>query len=130
MSGGKFPPAMVRLIFFEREGERCFMCRKPLLWHERGMEWSLHHRKPRGMGGTSRTVSPADGLVLCGSGTSGDHGWAEANRARAIGMGVLISAHGKGDDFAPERVRVQRNDGSWWLLTRDGRAVEVEGGTR
>lgn len=135
MAAGEFTPATVRRVFFDRDGERCFMCRKPLRFEERGHGWSMHHRKPRGAGGTKRTAaaavaSPANALTLCGSGTTGCHGWVEHNRARAIESGLLISLHGVGPDFYPESVRVQRNDGSWWILTRDGRAVEVEGGTR
>lgn len=135
MAAGEFTPATVRLVFFDRDGERCFMCRRPLRFEDRGHGWSMHHRKPRGKGGTkggaaAAIASPANALTLCGSGTTGCHGWAEHYRAKAIGMGVLISLNGVGSDFEPEQVRVQRRDKTWWLLTRDGRAVEVEGGTR
>ena len=130
MGAGDFTPATVRLVFFTRDGERCFMCRKPLRFEDRGFGWSMHHRKPKGMGGTAdRSLSsPANALTLCGSGTTGCHGWVEHVRARAVGMGLLISRHGVGDEFDPSRVRVQRRDGSWWLLTDNGRAVEVEEG--
>lgn len=132
MGAGDFTPALVRRLFFERDGEACFLCRRTLRWEDRGQGWSAHHRIPRGRGGTSNPAigSAANCLILCGSGTTGCHGWAEHNRARAISSGILISANGVGPAFAPTVVRVQRNDSTWWLLTENGRAVEVEGASR
>lgn len=132
MGAGDFTAATVRRVFFERDGERCFMCRRPLRWEDRGIGWSAHHRKPRGSGGVfgaaaALIASAANCLILCGSGTTGCHGWVEHFRAKAIEMGLLISRLAKGEEFDPDRVRVQRRDGSWWLLTKSGRAVEVEG---
>jgi len=127
MAGGAFPDAMVRAMFFDREGARCFKCGRFLLWHERGYGWSAHHKKARGMGGTRRVMTPADGLILCGSGTTGCHGWVEANRAVAMDLGYLIPKNATTSEFAADRVRVRRDDGTWWLLTTSGRAVEVEG---
>lgn len=53
---------------------------------------SVHHRKPRGMGGTRR--ADVHGLhhlmLLCGSGTTGCHGWVERNRAAARDRGLLV----------------------------------------
>ena len=132
MGAGDFAAATVRLVFFARDLERCFICRRPLRWEDRGIGWSAHHRKPRGAGGVFGAAaelirSAANCLILCGSGTTGCHGWVEKNRALALEMGLLISRLGVGDEFDPDRVRVQRRDKTWWLLTRSGRAVEVEG---
>jgi hypothetical protein len=132
MAAGDFTPATVRLVFFDRDGAACFLCGRGLRFEDRARGWSMHHRKPRGTGGVGSKAaaeisSPANALVLCGSGTTGCHGWAEHNRTRAIEMGVLISRHAVGPAFLPAAVRVQRNDKTWWLLTDSGRAVEVEG---
>lgn len=56
------------------------------------MRWSLHHRKPRGMGGTKNKMinSAANLLWLCGSGTEGCHGWVESNRAVSYEQGLLL----------------------------------------
>ena len=134
MGAGDFTAATVRRVFFDRDGSACFLCRRSLRWEDRGFGWSMHHRKPRGSGGTkgaaaAAIASPANALTLCGSGTTGCHGWAEHFRARAIEIGVLISRNAVGPEFAPTAVRVQRNDGTWWLLTDGGRAVEVESKT-
>lgn len=66
---------------------------------------SLHHRQPRGMGGTKRyhvrdalarlveqlPLLSAMGL-LCGTGTTGCHGWVERNRELAAWFGWLVPA--------------------------------------
>lgn len=50
-------------------------------------EDSLHHRIPRGRGGEN---SPENLILLCGSGTTGCHGWVERNRTAAYGLGYLV----------------------------------------
>ena len=54
--------------------------------------WSLHHRRPRGMGGSKNPAlnAPSNILLLCGSGTTGCHGWVESNRAEAYETGLLL----------------------------------------
>lgn len=123
---GEFTPKQVRHIFFEREGERCFRCRRRLQFHERGYGWSLHHRQPRGMGGTRHAMDMANGIVLCGHATSPDgcHHWVESRRAIAEDYGYIVR---RGIN-PPAGIRIKRFDGTWWLLTRSGLAVEVEEG--
>lgn len=130
MGVADFTPRTVRVAFFDREKERCFRCRRPLRFEGRGFEWSAHHRKPRGMGGAADPVraSIANCLVLCGSGTTGCHGWVEKERDVATAHGYLIPKNATTETFAPAAVRVRRWDGSWWLMTESGRAVEVEEG--
>lgn len=89
MAGGEFSPQMARLIFY-RDDERCARCGMRLLWEWRGSRWSIHHRKPRGNGGTTRRMTPADGLTLCGTGVTGCHGLIESNRKMAYAEGWLV----------------------------------------
>lgn len=44
------------------------------------------------MGGSRdpKIHSPANLLLLCGSGTTGCHGWVESNRAEARDLGLLL----------------------------------------
>lgn len=53
---------------------------------------NIHHRTPRGMGGTrvKEINEPANLIVLCGSGTTGCHGWVESNRKEAFDLGLLV----------------------------------------
>lgn len=48
----------------------------------------IHHRKPRGMGGSGDPLihDPANLLHLCAA----CHGWVEANRSLALGHGWLV----------------------------------------
>lgn len=77
---------------------------------------SLHHRKPRGMGGTKDPGihSPANIIVLCGSGTTGCHGWVEQHRAESYDLGLLVH---RTDDPSAVPVRLSRGLG---LLLDDG----------
>ncbi|MER7014528.1 HNH endonuclease signature motif containing protein [Saccharopolyspora sp. NPDC000359] len=53
---------------------------------------NVHHRRPRGAGGSKdpATNTPSNLLLLCGSGTTGCHGWVESNRAAAYRHGWLL----------------------------------------
>jgi len=53
---------------------------------------SVHHRRPRGMGGTRdpEIDAPENQVALCGSGVSGCHGWVESHREQAIEHGWLV----------------------------------------
>lgn len=68
------------------------------------------------MGGTKRpdVHSPANILALCGTGTTGCHGWVEANRFEARRLGFLV---GQAKD--PAQVPVARVGGDVYL-TPDG----------
>src|SRR4051812_16844247 len=56
---------------------------------------SYHHRRVKGMGGDSRpdTNEAANILLLCGSGTTGCHGWAHRATAEARAQGWLVSRY-------------------------------------
>lgn len=73
----------------ERDGYQCVRC-GGACWGERGRDWSIQHRRARGNGGTSRpdTNAPQSLILLCGSATTGCHGWVESNRTEANGWAV------------------------------------------
>jgi hypothetical protein len=76
--------------------------------------FNLHHRRPRGMGGSKdpRINDPANLLALCGSGTTGCHGLIESYRERSYEHGWLLR-HGWDAELTPF-VDLR---GHWWLLT-------------
>lgn len=86
-----FKPQTVELIW-ERDRGRCAMCGRPLRREARGFEWSAHHIQPRGMGGSKDPVigSASNGVLLCGSGTTGCHGHVESHREDAEKLGYII----------------------------------------
>lgn len=55
-------------------------------------DYSIHHRRPRGSGGSKdpATNSPANLLLLGGSGTTGCHGLTERYRSSALHFGWLV----------------------------------------
>jgi hypothetical protein len=102
----KMPEATVRLVK-ARAQNRCERCGTA-----DALRWSLHHRKPRGMGGSKDPAmnSPANILLLCGSGTTGCHGWVESHREEAYETGLLVY---RNDD--PAETPVTLRHGEVWL---------------
>lgn len=85
------PDLTTRTKVFMRAKGLCEICSKPL-----NQSWgvSIHHRRPRGMGGTKRTnTNNLSNLVaLCGTGTTGCHGWIESHREDAYERGYIIKS--------------------------------------
>lgn len=81
------PAATVRLVR-DRDGNACARCGRP-----DGL--TTHHRRARGMGGSQwpGINLPANLLTLCGSGTTGCHGWVESHREAATTAGLLVSKY-------------------------------------
>jgi hypothetical protein len=95
----------------ERSDERCERCGNG------GSVWHFHHRRPRGMGGTSRKDSggAANALLLhpqC-------HEWVERNRSAAYDLGYLVD-----QQTDPCEAPVRMWDG-WKYLGSDGSVTEA-----
>jgi len=115
VSGPDLDTVMAVLV---RDSYRCVRCGCPIQG-ERGLAWSLQHRRPRGMGGTKRSDanSPANLIALCGSGTTDCHGHVESYRAEAYTNGWLVSIHAD-----PAKVPcLVAQQSRWVYLTEDGR---------
>jgi hypothetical protein len=67
-----------------RERQRCARC-AVVIWSG----GSRHHRKLRSRRGGDEV---SNGVLLCGSGTTGCHGWAHANPVSARMVGLVLSA--------------------------------------
>lgn len=83
-AASRFHPA-TRALILERANFCCEMCgTRDGDWSG----WSVHHRRPAGMGGDRRpeTRGAANGVLLCGSGC---HGWVESHRDEARERGLL-----------------------------------------
>lgn len=112
-------------LVWARDDACCFLC-KVTLWRGQG-SYSVHHRRARGMGGSKDPVtnSPANLLLLCGSGTSGCHGRIEKHRSWALESGLLVR---QGHD--PREVEVLVGGRPWPLrLDDEGRIGHVIAGT-
>ena len=79
--------------------------------------WSVHHRVPRGMGGSKNPMlhETANLILLCGSGVTGCHGWVESNRDQAKKTGFLLYKV----DSAPE-IPFTDNKGITWIIDNEG----------
>jgi hypothetical protein len=86
MTRGAFPERD-RAIVYARSDGRCAGC-------GRSSPLTVQHRRARGMGGTRRREvgEHPNGVALCGSGTTGCHGWAEANPRDAELLGWALDA--------------------------------------
>lgn len=105
---GRTWPEDVRAVIVARDNARCRRCGEP--------GGSVHHRRPRGMGGTRTTPDPSWGVVLCGTGTTGCHGWVESHRELARAEGYLLPA-GMDPDDQPVW---DTTTGQWVTLRADG----------
>lgn len=103
-----------RFLVFARANYRCERCFKEL---HGVFGVSVHHRRPRMMGGSRNAELhlAANLIVLCGSGNTGCHGWVESHRDKAREHGYLIqrvqNAH---------EIPFRDNAGVWYLIDNDG----------
>lgn len=120
------PSQATRELVIYRAGGCCEVCGLVLFIQLTQVQgpYSIHHRQPRGMGGTRRESinSPANLLLLCGDATDprGCHHAIESNRAEAYATGRLVRA---ADD--PAQVPVLLEGGDHYLLTDTGERIEV-----
>ena len=108
-------PTGTRALALQRDGHRCARCGQSVL----NAPGSLHHRKPRGMGGSGdpRVSDPRNLVLLCGTGTTGCHGWVESHRELSYASGWLLRSL---DDLNEPLIPLW---GDAFALTVDGERV-------
>lgn len=109
------PSAATVTLVRERDGQACVLCGTT-------NNLTTHHRRARGMGG-SRWPGinlPTNLLTLCGSGTTGCHGFVESYRNTARTQGYLVSQHAD-----PAELPVFTHHG-WVLLDNEGESYPME----
>lgn len=100
-------PFGIREAVYLRDGNACVLC-------GRHVE-NIHHRKPAQRLDGDHTAWNL--LSLCGSGTTGCHGWIEAHRAYATDLGWLVPQEA---DVDPLGAIWRPSWGSWACLYDDG----------
>lgn len=80
-----------------RDRNRCRRCGRTVDI----LNYSIHHRQPRGMGGRKNADHKSNLVLLCGSGVDGCHGWVEQNRTEAVALGWLVLRNSQDD---PEQI--------------------------
>lgn len=119
-------------LVLKRDGYACVRCGHEIRG-ERGVGWSVQHRRPRGSGGSRdpRLNQPANLVILCGSAVTNCHGEVEKNRAASRAYGYLVSQHSIADP-ADVPVLVTTSPGGdvpeieWRLLDNTGGWVRYE----
>jgi hypothetical protein len=104
-------------LVLERASYSCEVCNGMPSGARRGVDWSLHHRRPRQMGG-SRWPGinlPSNLLLVCGSGVDLCHGDIESHRATAARAGYLVLA-----STDPAQVAVLLHKERWVYLDNSG----------
>jgi hypothetical protein len=89
---------------------------------------NIHHRINKGSGGSGLFDRASLLVTLCGSGTTGDHGWVTANpkaarRASDGGTGFLLPRNNP--DIDPELEPIRLFEG-WFTLSDDGGRTSCE----
>ena len=107
-----------RFTVLGRNGYKCEKCGEDFLW---GV--SVHHRRPRMMGGSKNELlhQPANLIALCGSGTTGCHGWVESHRDKARELGYLIMKVESAQD-----IPFRDNSGKWWKIDNLGQREQFD----
>jgi hypothetical protein len=107
------PTPATRETVAVRAGYHCELCYTPI-----SGQASIHHRRPRRMGGTRRSDvnEPANLMLLCGSGTTGCHGWVESHRKNALADGIILY-----DRDIPAEHPYKDRHGNWWLIDKEGK---------
>lgn len=98
-----------RDLVLERDAWSCLRCRQGIT----GRPYSLHHRKGR------INNQPSNLITLCGSGSTGCHGYVHAHPWESYEQGWMIRRLGSDD---PEMVPIKL-DGGMVFLTDDGSAI-------
>lgn len=95
----------------ERDQGACVRC------GQRGTNWD--HRKNRSQGGRWEA---SNGQVMCGSGTTGCHGWKTENPAEAMGLGFAVPSYARPELWPGWRLHegwvvyfdAPDENGDWW----------------
>ncbi|TDC25938.1 hypothetical protein E1211_30500, partial [Micromonospora sp. 15K316] len=85
------PDAATVQVVAVRDQGRCVRCGRYVLAGMRGRDWSVQHRRARqGRDHRPDTNRPQNLILLCGSATTGCHGWVESYRSAARDGGWAI----------------------------------------
>lgn len=89
------PTAKVVALVWRRDEGCCVSCGRQCVFADRSTGWSVQHRRARGMGGTRQPDAnqPQNLIVLCGSATTGCHGWVESHREAALLNGWAVKSN-------------------------------------
>lgn len=122
------PTTKTRILVARRDGYACMRCGRDLL--NGYTDHSVHHRRLRSHPWPG-LHEPQNLILLCGTGTTGCHGWVHAHPERSRELGYMVSM----SEDRPETVPVYSMRHKWILLDAEGGWTptddpEADGGIR
>lgn len=104
-------PRKIRDAVLDRDDRCCTRCGVGL----EGRRYSLHHRRRKGAGGSTLLHTMANLVSLCGSGSTGCHGYVEENRAACYVLGWLVPNGASPEQWPVLRMGSWQQPGETWL---------------
>ena len=115
-------PAQCRIVD-ERDGRCCSVCGMSLT----GVPASRHHRLMRSHESDPKRLHRASNLIdVCGSGTTGCHGWIHAHPDTAYRLGLLVHAWEDPEKTPMLRYAGMLGESQWVLLDDQGDVTAVD----
>lgn len=111
------PTRLVKELVDMRDKQRCVRCGKSLY----NIPGSRHHRKLRSHASKAEMHLPSNLIDLCGSGTTGCHGWVHSHPHEAREHGWIVSAY-----QTPTEVAVDTSQYGRVLLTNEGTVTPLQ----
>ena len=111
------PSRLVCELVDRRDEYCCVRCGRYLI----GNPASRHHRKLRSQASLAEVHNPSNLILLCGTGTTGCHGWVHAHPAEACRYGWMVRSYREVWDIA-----VLSKKHGWIFLDDDGGWIHVE----
>lgn len=81
---------------------------------------NVHHRKMRSQASKDSVHNVENLILLCGSGTTGCHGWVHGHPSESYKHGWLVRSY-----HEPRVIPVRDYSGSLWFLTERGAKVRA-----
>lgn len=112
--------AEIRAAVLERDGYQCARCGRPCVY-----DHSIHHR----ILGNRKDMRASNLVTLCGSGTTGCHGWVHAHPTLAQDDGYIVSKFHKAQDTPDIPVVYGAANGriAGWYALADNMTVQAWG---
>lgn len=110
--------AEARKLVRARDGHRCQMCGRSIVDYPS----SIHHRINKGNGGSAKYERASLLIRMCGTGTTGCHGWVTTEPRRAGLWGWLLPRNNPDIDPTEEPILTYQG---WVLLDDEGGRVQT-----
>lgn len=103
-----------RRLVRARDGHRCQLCGQSIVDYPS----SIHHRINRGSGGSAKLERASLLIRLCGTGTTGCHGWITEEAIYGAALGYVLPK--LNPDIDPTQEPILTHEWGWVLLDDDG----------